>query len=150
MKGRSTGFTLVELMIVVAVIAIIASLAIPALLNSRIAANEASAIASLRTISTLNERYRVRFTTYAGSLNNLSTSVLPMAKTRGKTMARSPEVTTKVGLCSVLSEGSQTTDARSVPPRAAQRNPDESLFLTRSSGGVSGVTTYQSRRGVAG
>ena len=74
MQNRRTGFTLIELMIVVAVIAIIASLAIPALLNSRMAANEASAAASLRTISTLNERYRVRFTTYAGSLNNLTTS----------------------------------------------------------------------------
>ena len=74
MKRRSSGFTLVELMIVVAVLAIIASLAIPALLNSRMAANEASSIASLRTISTLNERYRVRFSAYAGSLNNLTTS----------------------------------------------------------------------------
>ena len=45
------GFTLIELMIVVAVIAIIAAIAIPNLLRSRMSANEASAIGALRTIS---------------------------------------------------------------------------------------------------
>jgi len=46
------GFTLVELMIVVAIIAIIASIAAPKLVGARLAANEAAAIATLRTIST--------------------------------------------------------------------------------------------------
>ena len=45
------GFTLIELMIVVAVIAIIAAIAIPNLLRSRMSANEAGAIGALRTIS---------------------------------------------------------------------------------------------------
>jgi prepilin-type N-terminal cleavage/methylation domain-containing protein len=45
------GFTLIELMIVVAVIAIIAAIAIPNLLRSRMSANEAAAIGALRTIS---------------------------------------------------------------------------------------------------
>ena len=72
MKDHRRGFTLIELLIVVAILAIVASLAIPALLNSRMAANEASAIVSLRTISTLNERYRVRFSEYAGTLNDMT------------------------------------------------------------------------------
>ncbi len=44
------GFSLIELMIVVAIIAIIAAIAIPSLLAARISANEASATQSLRTI----------------------------------------------------------------------------------------------------
>lgn len=58
---RQQGFTLIELMIVVAIIAIIAAIAIPSLLNARKAGNEASAISSLRTLTTVNEQYRTRF-----------------------------------------------------------------------------------------
>ncbi|MEM7232187.1 MAG: prepilin-type N-terminal cleavage/methylation domain-containing protein, partial [Planctomycetota bacterium] len=69
---RQEGFTLIELMIVVAIIAIIAAIAIPSLLNARKAGNEASAISSLRTLTTVNEQYRTRFQSYAGTLPNLS------------------------------------------------------------------------------
>ena len=70
---RNKGFTLIELMIVVAIIAIIAAIAIPSLLNARKAGNEASGISSLRTLSTVNEQYRTLFGAYAGSLANLQT-----------------------------------------------------------------------------
>ena len=70
---RKQGFTLIELMIVVAIIAIIAAIAIPSLLNARKAGNEASAISSLRTLTTVNEQYRTRFQSYSTNLANLQT-----------------------------------------------------------------------------
>ena len=58
MKLGKRGFTLVEIMIVVAIIALLAAIAIPNLLRARHNANEAAAVASLRTLSTAEESYR--------------------------------------------------------------------------------------------
>ncbi len=72
MKRNSRGFSLIELLIVVAIILIIAAIAIPNLLRSRIAANQASAVGSLRTLNTANITYASTYNTgYSGQLSYL-------------------------------------------------------------------------------
>ena len=56
-RGKAAGFSLLELLIVVAVIMVIAALAIPNLLKSRMAANESAAAAALRTLATVEVNY---------------------------------------------------------------------------------------------
>jgi type IV pilus assembly protein PilA len=67
---KQKGFSLIELLIVVAIILIIAAIAIPNLLRARIAANESSAAASSRTIDTAEITFQTSYPTvgYSGSL----------------------------------------------------------------------------------
>ena len=71
--GRAKGFSLIELLIVVAIILVIAAIAIPNVLHSRMAANESSAAASLRTIASAEITYFNAYPTigYAATLPDL-------------------------------------------------------------------------------
>ena len=69
MKKR--GFTLVEIMIVVAIIALLAAIAIPNLLRARLNANESAAIAGLKTVSAAAISYRTVNALYPANLNDL-------------------------------------------------------------------------------
>jgi len=71
---NNKGFTLVEIMIVVAIIVLLAAIAIPNLLRARLNANESAAIGALRTLSTALESYRAAQTPpqYPATLGVLS------------------------------------------------------------------------------
>src|SRR5947209_5959560 len=68
---KQKGFSLIELLIVVAIILIIAAIAIPNLLRARIAANESSAASGIRTINTAEVSYFSTYNTYSTNLAQL-------------------------------------------------------------------------------
>ena len=74
MDNRDRGFSLIELLIVVAIILIIAAISIPNLLRSRMAANEASAVGSIRTINVAALLYQSTYGAYPSTLAQIGTT----------------------------------------------------------------------------
>lgn len=74
---KKNGFTLIEIMVVVAIIAILAALAMPNLLRSRITANEIAAITGCRTISNACQSYYTNYTPHTYPPNGLNDLIAP-------------------------------------------------------------------------
>jgi len=75
MNLKNKGFTLVEIMIVVAIIVLLSAIAIPNLLRARLNANEASAISSMRVIAQGAISYRSANRGFPTNLNILSNAI---------------------------------------------------------------------------
>src|SRR5262249_46635034 len=86
---KNKGFSLIELLIVVAIILIIAAIAIPNLLRARISANEASAVSTVKTINTAQISYQSTFPTvgYASTIAALGPSASTGCTTPNSTNA---------------------------------------------------------------
>mgnify|MGYP001562213331 CR=1 FL=1 len=71
------AFTLIEIMVVVAIVAILITIAVPNILRARVVANEGAAIANLKTLASACQSYHIDNQKYPANLLDLSTATPP-------------------------------------------------------------------------
>lgn len=133
---KQKGFSLIELLIVVAIILIIAAIAIPNLLRSRMAANEASAVGSVRTINTAEVTYASTYPNYG------FTTLLNLGASAGAVSPTNPAI-----LDGVLASGTKSGYILATPTPASAATgttPISSYTVTAmpQAAGTSGQRTF--------
>ena len=115
-SSNECGFSLIELLIVVAIILIIAAISIPNLLRSRMAANEASAVGSVRTINTAAVEYQSIYGAgYPGSLKVIGTTGTATSCSNAQLIDSVLTSGTKSGYKFEIVPGAQEVPSASVP-----------------------------------
>ena len=110
---KQKGFSLIELLIVVAIILIIAAIAIPNLLRAKISANEASAVGSMRQIVTAEISYNAAGWTSGTSPLGFSAKLADLGPNGSTTSCSPPTATQTCYLDAVLSGASTSSTAKS-------------------------------------
>jgi type IV pilus assembly protein PilA len=133
MRRKQDGFSLIELLIVVAIILIIAAIAVPNFLRSRMVANESSAVQSVRTINTAA-------ITYSSTYQNVGfpTSLLALG-------GATPCTATSINAClldAVLSAGTKAGYQFTYVPDGLTPSVNYAIAATPISVGMSGQRQF--------
>ncbi len=139
---KQKGFSLIELLIVVAIILIIAAIAVPNLLRSRMAANEASAASALRTVGTANITYSSTYNIgFAGALTDLGAGAA--VATNSSDLLDSVLSGINPATATPIKSGYMFTYvAANATPTAAAPNGTFGIEATPTAAGSSGTSTF--------
>jgi type IV pilus assembly protein PilA len=130
---RATGFSLIELLIVVAIILIIAAIAVPSYLHARIEANESSAVGSVRTVNSAEIAFNSAYPTvgFASSLTAL-----------GGTSCAPPSATSACIIDTLLAGGLKSGYTFSITGASGTPNASYQFIATPSVWDVSGIRYF--------